>query len=70
MTWQDWAVGIVVLLCAIEVVRRSIRFFRSAKNNDNPCASCTSGCDLKQLFDEKQQKCRSEQKKPDKKCCG
>jgi hypothetical protein len=67
MTWQDWAVGIVVLLCVIEVIRRIVRFFRSAKNNDNPCANCTSDCDLKQLFDAKQQKCRTQQDKPNKK---
>ncbi|NDV59100.1 hypothetical protein D0T85_13410 [Bacteroides sp. 519] len=69
MMWQEWIVGIVVLLCVIEVTRRVIVFFRSAKNN-NPCANCTSGCDLKQLFEDKQQQCRSQQCKSNKKCCG
>lgn len=70
MNWQNIIVIIVVLLCAIEVARRVLRFFCSAKNDDNPCASCTSGCDLKKMFDKKQQECGSKQKKgnANKKC--
>lgn len=70
MTWQEIIVGIIVLICLIEVTRRTIRFFRTARDNDNPCASCSTGCDLKRMFDEKQQQCKSGQKPPDKKCCG
>lgn len=70
MTWQEIIVGIIVLLCAIEIVRRIIRFFRSTKDSKNPCANCTTGCDLKRMLDEKQQLCKSGQTPPDKKCCG
>lgn len=70
MTWQEIVVGIIVLACLVEVVRRMIRFFRSAKNNENPCVNCATGCDLKRMLDEKQQQCKSEQKPSDKKCCG
>jgi len=69
MTIQEWIVAIIVLLCAVEIGRRTIRFFRSAKNNDNPCANCVGGCDLKRMLDEKQQKCRENQGKGNKKCC-
>lgn len=72
MNWQSIIVGIIVLFCLFEIIRRTLKFFRSAKANDNPCASCASGCDLKRMFDEKQQDCRSKQKKGSnkKKCCG
>jgi hypothetical protein len=70
MTIQDWIVALIVLLCAIEIGRRIVRFFRPAKNDDNPCANCVSGCDLKRLSDEKPQIYRKDQKKGNKKCCG
>lgn len=70
MTIQEWIVALIVLLCVIEVGRRILRFFRSAKNNANPCANCAGGCDMKRMFDEKQQKCRENQKKGNKKYCG
>ena len=45
-------------------------FFRSTKNNENPCASCASGCELKRQLDKKQQECKVTKKHPKKNCCG
>lgn len=70
MTTQEWIVALIVLLCLVEVGRRIIRFFRSTKRKQNPCANCTTGCDLKRMFDEKQQECKANSKKNKKKCCG
>ena len=70
MSTQEWIVAVIVLLCAIEVGRRIIRFFFFAKNDDNPCANCAGGCDLKRMLDEKQHKCKGELKDNNKKCCG
>lgn len=71
MTWQDWTVAIVVLLCVGEIVRRAVHFFRSDKNS-NPCAGCTSDCELRNLFERKRRECKKQQKPPRhrKKCCG
>jgi hypothetical protein len=70
MTIQEWIVAIIVLLCVMEAGRRILRFFRSAKDDDNPCANCSGECDLKRLSDKKRQKCTENQKKGNKKCCG
>lgn len=70
LTFQEWIVAVIVFICVILVVNRIIHFFRSAKNNENPCAGCVNGCDLKKMLDEKQQKCKEDLKKKNKKCCG
>ena len=69
MTVQEWIVAAIVLLCAIEVGRRVWRFLRLAKDDDNPCANCVGGCDLKRMMDNKQQKCKENLKIENKKCC-
>jgi len=69
MTVQEWIVAAIALFCAIEMGRRIWRFFQHAKNDHNPCANCVGGCDLKRMLDEKQQKCRENQKKKDKNSC-
>lgn len=70
MNWQELIVWILVIVCVVEIVRRVILFFQRTKENDNPCATCSTGCDLKRMMDEKQQECRQERKKPNKNCCG
>jgi len=40
------------------------------KEEDNPCAHCTNGCDLKRMMEEKQQRCKDKLKKKKKSCCG
>lgn len=56
MTWQDWAVGVIVLLCVAVVARRVVCFFRSARDNNNPCANCATGCELKRMRDKMKKK--------------
>ncbi|MDR0658855.1 MAG: hypothetical protein LBG18_08000 [Mediterranea sp.] len=70
MTIQEWIVAIIMLLCVIGAGRCVVRFLRSARNDDDPCANCAGGCDLKRLSDEKRQRCGESQKKGNKKCCG
>ncbi len=38
-------------------------FFRRVKENDNPCASCASGCELKDMMEKKRKECSSKKKK-------
>lgn len=38
-------------------------FFRRVKENDNPCASCASGCELKDMMDKKRKECSSKKKR-------
>lgn len=71
MSWQGIIVGIVVLLCLIEVVRRVLRFFRSTAKNNDPCAGCPNECELKRMLDAKKQTCGMDRKgKKHKKGCG
>lgn len=39
-----------------------LSFFRRVKENDNPCASCASGCELKDMMEKKQKECSSKKK--------
>ncbi|WP_321480480.1 hypothetical protein [uncultured Bacteroides sp.] len=70
MNWQEWIVIILVILCFGEILRRIYLFFLRSKENDDPCANCASGCELKDLLDEKKKKCRDKPVKPKKNCCG
>ncbi len=69
MTLQDVIVYIIVACCFFWVIRRTLFWWRRAEKNDNPCASCVSGCDLKRMMDEKRRECQINQKATDKKCC-
>ena len=44
--WQDWVVGVLVVLCIARVIYGIFRFFRRTRENQNPCDSCVSGCEL------------------------
>lgn len=46
-----------------------LSFFRRVKENDNPCASCASGCELKDMMEKKQKECSSKKKNTKKNCC-
>ena len=72
MTWdrQEWVVALLIVLCVARMVYGIYNFFRSTKNNENPCASCASGCELKRQLDKKQQECKVTKKHPKKNCCG
>ena len=47
--WQDWVVGVLVVLCIARVIYGIFRFFRRTRENQNPCDSCVSGCELKDI---------------------
>ena len=51
--WQDWVVGVLVVLCIARVIYGIFRFFRRTRENQNPCDSCVSGCELKDMMDKK-----------------
>ena len=70
MSVQEIIVILIVFLCVAEIGRRTIKFFRSTKNDDSPCANCVGGCDLKRIIDMKKQNCKAIQKRDSKKCCG
>lgn len=76
--WQSWVVGILLLLCAIRIGRSIYSFFHRSKESGNPCDGCASGCELKDMYDEKhtshskekKQGKEREREKKKKSCCG
>lgn len=66
--WQEWVVALLVAICVVRISYTVRVFFNRAKKNDNPCASCASGCELKNQLDRKKLKC-NESKLPSKKNC-
>ena len=68
--WQEWIVGLLLLLCAVRIGMSVYSFFRRTKENSNPCENCASGCELKRQLDKKQQECKVTKKHPKKNCCG
>jgi len=47
-----------------------IFFFRRTRESENPCDSCVSGCDLKDMMEKKRQECGVKKKSTKKNCCG
>ena len=72
MSWnlQEWAVALLILLCIIRIFYGFYKFFHHVRNNDNPCASCASGCELKRQLEKKQQECKEIKGNSNKNCCG
>lgn len=70
MTVQEFIVALIVFLCVAEVFRRTLKFFRSTRNGDNPCANCVGGCDLKRIIDAKKENCKVIQKQKSKNYSG
>lgn len=68
--WQEWVVALLITLCVIRMIYGIYIFFRSTKNNENPCVGCVSGCELKRQLDKKQQECKEQKPRKKKKCCG
>ena len=68
MNWQEWVVGLLIVLCVARILYGIYLFFRRVKENDNPCASCASGCELKNLYDKKRAECSGVTKKKKKSC--
>ena len=42
--WQDWAVALLLLLCAGRIVWGVCRTFRRAGRGESPCGNCPSCC--------------------------
>lgn len=61
--WQEWVIALLLLLCVIRIGMSVYAFFRRAKEGGNPCDTCATGCDLKQLLDEKRAECGKGRKK-------
>lgn len=70
INWQEWAVGLLVVLCIARVIYGIILFFRRARKRENPCDSCVSGCELKDMMEKKRKACGAEKKNKKKNCCG
>lgn len=69
MSLQELIVSAIVFFCVFYVGNRIVNFFKGANRNDNPCANCTTGCELRDLMEKKKQICREEQKSKRKNCC-
>ncbi|NDW11385.1 hypothetical protein D0T50_00585 [Bacteroides sp. 214] len=71
MSWQGVITLLIVVLCFAEIIRRIIRFFHpTQEEKENPCLTCSTGCDLKELLEKKRNACKEEEKanKEKKKC--
>ena len=68
--WQEWVVGVLVVLCITRVVYGIFLFFRCTRENQNPCDSCVSGCELKDMMEKKRRECDVKKKSTKKNCCG
>ena len=70
INWQEWVVGVLVVLCIARIIYGIFLFFRHTRENKNPCDSCVGDCELKVML-EKNRKERGVKKKSTKKnCCG
>lgn len=61
--WQEWVVGVLIVLCIARVIYGIYLFFRRTRESENPCDSCVSGCDLKDMMEKKRQECGVKKKK-------
>ena len=68
-SWQEWVVALLLLLCAVRIGMSIYSFFHRVKENGNPCDSCASGCELKDMMEKKQKECSSKKKNTKKNCC-
>lgn len=68
--WQQWVVGVLVVLCFARVIYGAYLFFHRSSKNENPCNSCVSGCDLKDMMEKKRKECSVKKKSTKKNCCG
>ena len=68
--WQEWVVGVLIVLCIARVIYGIYLFFRRTRESENPCDSCVSGCDLKDMMEKKRQECGVKKKSTKKNCCG
>lgn len=67
--WQEWVVALLLLLCLVRVGQGFLTFFKRSSRSKNPCDSCVTGCELRDLLEKKRQTCQSAKKEKEKKCC-
>ena len=67
--WQSWVVGVLVVACIARMIYGILLFFRRAKENKNPCSTCVTGCELKDIVERKRMECPSKKKSTKKNCC-
>ena len=70
INWQEWVVGVLVVLCIARIIYGIFLFFRRTRENKNPCDSCVSGCELKDMLEKKRKECGVKKKSTKKNCCG
>ena len=68
--WQSWVVILLLLFCSVRISISIYSFFRNSNKRDNPCAHCTSTCNLKRKPDKKHKDLCPLTKKRRKSCCG
>ncbi len=67
--WQQVVVIILLILCIIRIGRSIYTFFRKTNDKANPCDTCPTGCELKDMIDKKRTECNNSRKQNKKKCC-
>lgn len=63
--WQEWIVGVLVVLCIARLVYGIYTFFRRTRDSGNPCDSCVSGCELKDMMEKKRKRMKTNNDKKD-----
>ncbi len=68
--WQEWAVGILIVFCVARIVYGIYLFFHRTEVSENPCDTCVTGCELKDMMQKKRNECGAKNKSTKKNCCG
>ena len=69
MTWQEFAVATLLLICLVRISIGIYKFYQKIKEKDNPCANCVSDCEIKRLYNKRCEREAEERKKTKKSCC-
>ena len=68
--WQEWVVGVLIVLCIVRVIYGIYIFFHRTRESANPCDICVRGCELKDMMEKKRTECGVKKKSTKKNCCG
>ncbi len=58
MSLQEIIVLVIVLFCVFYVGKHIAFYFKNANSNKNPCDSCSSGCELRNMMNKKKEECK------------
>ena len=50
INWQEWVVGVLVVLCIARIIYGILLFFRRTRENKNPSDSSVRVCELKDML--------------------